>query len=69
VASHLDRILYDAYEKLFADQATELHDCNGQLVGRAMFESGFELMLEGLRWTGRPPEGLIYVGGYEADAL
>jgi hypothetical protein len=68
-ASHLDRVLYDAYEKLFADQATELRDSDGQLAGRAMFVSGFELMLEGLRWMGRPPEGLIYVGGYQSDEL
>ncbi len=68
-ASHLDRVLYDAYEKLFAEQATELRDSDGQVAGRAMLVSGLELMPEGLRWTLRPPEGLIYVGGYQADEL
>ena len=29
--------------------------------------SGWELMPEGLRMTMNPPEGLIYVGGYQAD--
>ena len=31
--------------------------------------SGWELMPEGLRMTMNPPEGLIYVGGYQADEI
>ena len=68
-ASHLDRVIYDAYEKLFADHATELRDDDGQVAGRVMLVSGFELMPEGLRMTMNPPEGLIYVGGYQADEI
>jgi hypothetical protein len=34
-----------------------------------MLVSGWELMPEGLRMTMNPPEGLIYVGGYQADEI
>jgi Histidine kinase-, DNA gyrase B-, and HSP90-like ATPase len=68
-ASHLDRVIYDEYEKLFADHATELRGDDGQVAGRVMLVSGFELMPEGLRMTMNPPEGLIYVDGYQADRI
>jgi hypothetical protein len=67
-ASHLDRVIYEGYEKLFIDHATDLRSADGRIVGRAMMASGFELMPEGLRWM-KPPEGLIYVGGFQADEL
>ncbi|MGA9567248.1 MAG: ATP-binding protein, partial [Candidatus Korobacteraceae bacterium] len=68
-ASHLDRVIYDGYEKLFLDRSTELCADDGRICGRAILASGFELMPEGLRWTMHPPEGLIYVGGLQADEL
>ncbi len=67
-ASHLDRVIFDGYEKLFVDRATDLRGPDGRICGRAMFVSGFELMPEGLRWM-KPPEGLIYVGGLQSDEL
>jgi hypothetical protein len=67
-ASYLDRIVYDGYEKLFVDHASELRDSDGQIVGRVMMASGLELIADGLRWM-KPPEGLIYVGGFQADAI
>jgi hypothetical protein len=67
-ASRLDRVIYEGYEKLFVDRATDLRDSNGNISGRAMLVSGLELMPEGLRWM-QPPEGLIYVGGFQSDEL
>jgi hypothetical protein len=67
-ASHLDRVIYDGYEKLFIDHATDLRDSEGNIAGRAMMASGFELLATGLWWI-RPPEALIYVGGFQADEI
>jgi histidine kinase/DNA gyrase B/HSP90-like ATPase len=67
-ASHLDRVIYDGYEKLFVDRATDLRNPDGSISGRAMLVSGLELTPEGLRWM-RPPEGLIYVGGLQSDKI
>ncbi len=67
-ASHLDRVIYDGYEKLFIDHATDLRDANGNICGRAMIVSGFELLSTGLRWI-RPPEAVIYVRGLQSDEI
>jgi Histidine kinase-, DNA gyrase B-, and HSP90-like ATPase len=67
-ASHLDRVIYDGYEKLFAERAADLRSPDGGISGRAMLVSGFELMPEGLRWM-KPPEGYIYVGGFQSDKI
>ncbi len=67
-ASHLDRVILDGYEKLFADRATSLRSPDGRVCGRAMMVSGFELMPEGLRWM-KLSKGLIYVGGLQSSEL
>ena len=67
-ASYLDRVIYDGYEKLFIDQLTDLRNAEGNVVGRAMMASGFELVPTGLQWM-EPPEALIYVGGFQADQV
>ena len=67
-ASHLDRVIYDSYEKLFVDRATDLHNADGGISGRAMLVSGLELTPEGLRWM-KPPEGRIYVGGLQSNNI
>jgi hypothetical protein len=67
-ASHLDRVIFDGYEKLFTDRATDLHSPDERISGRAMLVSGLELMPEGLRWM-KQPEGFIYVGGFQSDKI
>ncbi len=67
-ASHLDRVIYDGYEKLFIDHATDLCNAQGDVVGRAMMASGWELIPTGLRWM-EPPQGVVYVGGLQADEM
>lgn len=66
-AGHLDRMIYDGYEKLFVEQATDLHGEDGNIVGRAIIACGWESVYTDLQWH-RPPKGRIYVGGlYAAD--
>ncbi|RSM48623.1 ATP-binding protein [Amycolatopsis balhimycina DSM 5908] len=67
-ASHLDRVVYDGYEKVFIDRARDLHDPDGNLIGRAMMASGWEIIHPDLRWM-QPPEASIYVGGLYADEI
>lgn len=67
-ASHLDRIVYDGYEKVFIDRAQDLHDAEGNLIGRAMMASGWETILPDLRWL-QPPSASVYVGGLFADEI
>lgn len=67
-ASHLDRVILDGYEKLFIENATDLHDSAGTIIGRAMMVSGFEMVHPDLRWM-RPPEAMIYVRGLRADKI
>ena len=68
-ASHLDRVIYDGYEKLFIDHASDLHDADGNICGRAMLASGLELLYnKGLRPM-KPPEALIYVRGLQSDEM
>lgn len=67
-ASHLDRVILDGYEKLFIENATDLHDNADSIIGRAMMVSGLELVHPDLRWL-RPPEAMIYVRGLQADEM
>jgi len=67
-ASYLDRVIYDGYEKFFIDHATDLRDAQGRIIGRAMMASGWETVHPDLRWA-KPPEGLVYVGGLQADEI
>lgn len=67
-ASHLDRIVYDGYEKVFIDRAQDLHDAEGKLIGRAMMASGWETVQPDLRWL-QPPSASVYVGGLFADEI
>lgn len=67
-ASHLDRVILDGYEKLFVDNATDLHDSTGNIIGRAMMVSGAELVHPDLRWM-RAPKARIYVRGLQADEM
>ena len=67
-ASHLDRLIYDGYEKIFVDQASELCDEDGELIGRAMVSSGWEQVHPDLVWR-QQPTAPIYVGGFEAGEL
>jgi hypothetical protein len=67
-ASHLDRMIYDGYEKRFIDQAQEVRDAAGNIIGRAMLASGLESVHPDLRWMQRP-EGFVYVGGLQASEL
>ncbi len=67
-ASYLDRVIYDGYEKLFLDHATDLRDAAGNVIGRAMMASGLEVVHPDLRWM-KPPEALIYVGGFHSDEI
>ncbi|GAB3894243.1 hypothetical protein GCM10029964_072300 [Kibdelosporangium lantanae] len=65
-ASYLDRIIYEGYEKLFAEQAEDLYDDSGRIVGRAMLATGYEAVHPDLRWM-RLPRAQIYIGGLKAD--
>ncbi|MFJ7214793.1 ATP-binding protein [Amycolatopsis sp. NPDC098790] len=67
-ASHLDRTVYDGYEKVFIDRAQDLHDADGNLIGRAMMASGWEMVQPDLRWL-QPPTASVYVGGLFADEI
>jgi signal transduction histidine kinase len=67
-ASHSDRLIYDGYERLFVDRATDLCDEGGNVVGRAMVASGYECVHPDLRWM-RAPKAGVYVGGLVADDL
>jgi hypothetical protein len=67
-ANHLDRVIYDGYEKLFVDHASELLDSTGNVIGRAIVATGWELVHPDLRWL-RPTKAPIYVGGFECGEM
>lgn len=67
-ASHLDRVIYDGYEKLFIDHASDLLDGAGNVVGRAIVATGWEMVHPDLRWM-RWPKARIYVGGLESGKM
>jgi len=67
-ASHLDRVIYDGYEKLFIDHASDLLDGAGNVIGRAIVATGRELVHPDLRWM-RRPEAPIYVGGFASGEM
>jgi hypothetical protein len=67
-ASHLDRVIYDGYERWFERHATRLTDDDGVVLGRAMVVSGWEAVHPDLRWL-RPTKAPIYVGGFESGEI
>jgi hypothetical protein len=67
-ASHLDRVIYDGYEKLFIDHASDLLDGAGNVIGRAIVATGLESVHPDLRWM-RPPKAPIYVGGFASGEM
>ncbi|MGH3770160.1 MAG: HD domain-containing protein [Pseudonocardiaceae bacterium] len=67
-ASHLDRVIYDGYERLFIDHASELLDGAGNVIGRAIVTTGWESVPPGVRWM-RRTKAPIYVGGLESGEM
>ena len=67
-ASHLDRVILEGYERLFTENAADLHNADGDIIGRAMLVSGMELVDPDLRWM-KVPEAFTYVGGLLADEI
>lgn len=64
-ANHVDRLIFDGYEKFFVDQASDLYDQDGEMIARAMVASGWEQVHPDLVWR-QVPFAPIYVGGFEA---
>ncbi|MEU8814917.1 ATP-binding protein [Actinoplanes sp. NPDC048796] len=67
-ANHLDRIIYDGYERWFVQHADDLLDDEGTIIGRAMVATGWEAVHPDLRWM-RPTKAPIYVGGFESGEI
>ena len=67
-ANHLDRIIYDGYERWFVQHADDLLDDRGTVIGRAMVATGWEAVHPDLRWM-RPTKAPIYVGGFESGEI
>jgi hypothetical protein len=67
-ANHLDRIIFDGYERWFVQHADDLLDDRGAVIGRGMVATGWEAVHPDLRWM-RPTKAPIYVGGFESGEI
>jgi hypothetical protein len=67
-ANHLDRVVYEGYERWFVEHAGDLLDDQGAVVGRGMVATGWEAVQPDLRWM-RPTKAPIYVGGFESGEI
>jgi hypothetical protein len=61
--------MYSAYENVFAENAQDVLDDEGEIVGRAILAAGLESMVLTDVWWWPAPRAKVFVGGLEADSI